>query len=72
MPTLTVTISDTDHAGRALPITIDVQIQDGTAPVMACNLDAFDTGGCCDSRGDSGGAIPLAIGALALILRRRR
>lgn len=69
---LTVTITDTKHDGRALPITIPIQIHDGTAPAMPCNLDDFDTGGCCDSRGRSGGAIPLTISVLALILRRRR
>lgn len=68
---VTVTIIDTRHDGRALPITIPIQIEDGT-PGPACDLDAFSTGGCCDSGGRSGGAIPLTIGVLALILRRRR
>jgi V8-like Glu-specific endopeptidase len=69
---LTVTITDTQHDGRALPITIPIQIEDGTAPATPCDLDDFDTGGCCDSRGASGGALPLALGVLALVLRRRR
>jgi secreted trypsin-like serine protease len=68
---VTVTIIDTQHDGRALPITIPIQIQDGS-PGAACDLDAFATGGCCDSGGASGGAIPLTIGVLALVLRRRR
>ncbi|HZJ64576.1 MAG TPA: trypsin-like serine protease [Kofleriaceae bacterium] len=68
---LTVTITDTKHAGRALPITIKVRIDDGT-PGPPCDLDAFDSGGCCDSRGHSDGALPLAIGVLALVIRRRR
>ena len=68
---LTITITDTKHDGRALPITIPVQIKDGT-PAPTCSLDDFDTGGGCDSRGRSGGAIPLTIGVLLLILRRRR
>jgi Trypsin len=68
---LTVTIIDTQHDGRALPITIPIQIQDGT-PGVACDLDAFSTGGCCDSGGRPGGAIPLTIGVLALLRRRRR
>jgi endonuclease G len=71
---LTVTITDTKHDGRALAITIPIQIQDGT-PALTCDLDDFDTGGCCDSRGHhgrSGGAIPLTIGVLALVMRRRR
>jgi len=69
---VTVTITDTKHDGRALPITIPIRIQDGTAPAMPCNLDDFSTGGCCDSGGHSGGAIPLTISVLALLLRRRR
>ena len=69
---LTVTITDTQHAGRAVPITIKIQITDGTA-APSCDLGALDTGGCCDSGGHrSGGAIPLAIGVLAVVLRRRR
>jgi len=68
---LTVAITDTKRSGRALPITIKVHIEDGT-PGPPCDLDAFDSGGCCDSRGRSDGAIPLAIGVLALVIRRRR
>jgi len=68
---LTVTIIDTKHDGRALPITIPIQIQDGT-PGVACDLDDFATGGCCDSGGRPGGAIPITVGVLALVLRRRR
>lgn len=37
-----------------------------------CDLDAFDTDGCCDSRGHPDGAIPLTIGVLALVIRWRR
>jgi len=68
---LTITITDTKHDGRALPITIPIQITGGT-PAPTCSLDDFDTGGGCNSRGRSGGAIPLTIGVLVLILRRRR
>ena len=68
---LTITITDTKHDGRALPITIPIQIQDGT-PAPACSLEDFDTDGGCNSRGRSDGAIPLTIGVLATLLRRRR
>jgi secreted trypsin-like serine protease len=68
---LTVTITDTKHIGRALPLTIKIQIDDGT-PGPVCDLDDFDTGGCCDSRGRSSGTVPLALAVLALVLRRRR
>jgi endonuclease G len=69
---VTVLITDTRHDGRALPITIPIRIEDGAAP-PSCDLDAFSSGGCCDSGGGgSGGAIPLAIGVLAIVLGRRR
>ena len=68
---LTITITDTQHDGRALPITIPIQIKDGT-PAPTCNLDDFDAVGGCNSRGDAEGAIPLTIGVLGLMLRRRR
>ena len=71
---VTVTITDTKRPGRALPLTIKVQIEDGTAG-PPCNLDDFDTGGCCDSRGrapSSGGAISLTLGVLAALAFRRR
>jgi hypothetical protein len=70
---LVVTITDTKHAGRALPLTIPIHLDDGTASA-GCDVDAFETtdsGGCCDSGGHPGGAIPLAIGVLGLVLRRR-
>jgi uncharacterized protein (TIGR03382 family) len=69
---LTVTITDTKHAGRALTITIPIAIEAGTA-TGACNLDDFASdGGCCDAGGASGAAMPLALGVLALLRRRRR
>jgi len=70
---LTVTVTDILHAGRAVAVTIPIQIEDGTPPAVACNLDNFANEGCCDSGGQgAGGAIPLTIGVLALVMRRRR
>ncbi|HET7504483.1 MAG TPA: Ig-like domain-containing protein, partial [Kofleriaceae bacterium] len=69
--TVTVTITDTHHASRVQTITIPLQIEDGAAP-PTCDVDAFDSGGCCDSGRGQGGAIPLTIGVLALLRRRRR
>ena len=65
---VTVTITDTKHAGRALPLTIPIHIQDGTAP-RSCDINAFSEGGC--SAGGPGG-LPLALAALGLVRRRRR
>jgi MYXO-CTERM domain-containing protein len=68
---LTVMITDTVHDHRAMPLTIHIQIQDGT-PGKACDLDAFSEAGCCSTSGAPGGVIPVAIGVLALVRRRRR
>jgi endonuclease G len=71
---ITITITDTKVPGRSLPLTIKIQIDDG-APGPPCNLDDFDSGGCCDSGGSAGrsaGAIPLALGVLASLAARRR
>jgi secreted trypsin-like serine protease len=66
---LTVTITDATRPSRTVALAIKVHIEDGT-PGPPCDFDDF-TGGC-DSRGGAGGAIPLAIGVLALLFRRRR
>jgi secreted trypsin-like serine protease len=69
---ITVTVTDSRHAGRALAITIPVEIEDGIAP-PTCDVDAFAAAaGGCDSGRGAGGAIPLTIGVLVLVRRRRR
>lgn len=68
---LTVMVTDTRHANRAMSLTVHVQIQDG-APAASCSLDAFSEAGCCATGGGSPGLVPLAIGLLALVRRRRR
>lgn len=68
---ITITITDAKHAGRALPLTIPIHIEDGKAAVT-CDVNAFSEGGCCAVGGQPGGAIPLALGVLALVRRRRR
>jgi hypothetical protein len=69
---LTVTITDTKFAGRALTIEIPIEIAPGSV-AGPCDVDDFPSvGGCCDSGGSSAGALPLTIGALVLVLRRRR
>jgi uncharacterized protein (TIGR03382 family) len=69
---LVVKIIDDKRSTRALSLAIAIDIQAGAAPATPCDLDAFDSGGCCDSGGGSAGALPLAIGVLALLRRRRR
>lgn len=53
---LVVTITDMEHTNRSLDVAIPV----GTA------------GGCCDAGGSPGGAMPLALGVIALVRWRRR
>jgi endonuclease G len=70
---VTVTVTDSAHADRAVPITIPIAIADGAAP-KSCDVNAFSEdagGGCCDS-GHGGGSIPLALGVLAVVIRSRR
>ena len=70
---VTVTVTDSAHTDRAVPITIPIAIADGTAP-KSCDVNAFSEdggGGCCDSS-HGGGSIPLALGVLALVIRSRR
>lgn len=69
-----VTVTDADHTERAVPMTIPITIEDGTAP-KSCNVDAFsggDGGGCCETGGGGTGSIPLALGVLAVVIRSRR
>ena len=70
---LTVMITDTEHPDRAMSVTVPIHIEDGMPPPRPCDINAFsESGGCCDAGGGSGGAIPLAIGVVALARRRRR
>lgn len=68
---VTVKITDSRHAGRALSLTIPIHVEDGAAPAT-CDLAAFsEGGGCCDAGGSAGAAFPLALGVLGLARRRR-
>lgn len=66
---VTVTVTDRCDRGRALDVRIPIQILDGE-PDAACSVDDFD-GGCCDSGRGAGGSLPLALGVLAVLRRRR-
>lgn len=69
---VTVKITDRKTSHRSLSLVIPVAITDGAG--AGCDLSGFDSddGGCCDAGGRSGASIPLAIGVLALVARRRR
>jgi len=54
-------------------MTIPIAITDGTAPA-SCNVDDFsvaESGGCCDAGRNPAGSLPLALGVLVLLRRRR-
>ncbi len=69
--TLTFSITDKTDASRTLSYTIALDITDGE-PADSCDVEDFDSGGCCDSGRSAGGAVPLGIGVLLLLRRRRR
>ena len=69
---VTVTITDAQRPERALAITVPIEIRDGEPPTAACDVLAFDRGGCCDSRAGATSALPLALAVLAIARRRRR
>ncbi len=68
---LTVTVTDRDDRARALDVRIPITVQGGQAD-EECSVDDFDGGGCCDAGRGAGGSLPLAIGVLAVLRRRRR
>jgi secreted trypsin-like serine protease len=71
---LTVRISDAKHSARSVTMTIPIHVQAGApATAVPCDLAAFaDDGGCCDAGSAPRGALPIALGVLALVRRRRR
>lgn len=68
---LSFSITDKTDATRTLSYTIGLDITDGE-PADSCNVEDFDSGGCCDSGRSAGGSLPLGIGVLLLLRRRRR
>lgn len=71
MDKLELTITDKTDATRVLTYTIPLEITDGDAG-DGCDAEDFDSGGCCDSGRSAGGSIPLALGVLAVLLKRHR
>lgn len=71
---VTVTITDNHDANRKLDWVIQIQPVSGEAPAT-CDANAFtgaeDSGGCCDAGRSPAGSLPLALGVL-IVLRRRR
>lgn len=69
---LVVTVTDKADPARALPVTVSVVMEQGTG-AEDCDPEAFgdDGGGCCDTRRNAAGSLPLAL-AVLLVLRRRR
>lgn len=71
---LVVTVTDKNDPTRTATVKVPVTITDGDAGAN-CDPNAFDEGdggGCCDSGRSAGGALPLSLGVLAFLIRRRR
>jgi len=71
---LVVTVADKADPTRAIDVKVNVLINAGD-PGEGCDVDAFgdddDGGGCCDSGRSPAGALPLALGVLAILVGRR-
>ena len=67
---IAISITDKNDATRTLSYTIPIDVTDGTPGT--CDLTGGDSGGCCDARRSAGGSLPLGIGVLLLLRRRRR
>ncbi|HEX7703392.1 MAG TPA: trypsin-like serine protease [Kofleriaceae bacterium] len=68
-----VTITDKHDGSRALEWLMPITVTSGDAPA-ACNANAFssaESGGCCDAGGSPAGSLPLALGVLIMLRRRR-
>ena len=71
--TIGVTITDKHDSSRALAWMMPIAAISGDAPA-SCDANAFsaaDSGGCCDAGRSPAGSVPLALGVL-IVLRRRR
>lgn len=71
-----VTVTDANDPTRTADVKVSVLIQDGS-PGSHCDpmdfgADDSGGGGCCDSGRSAGGALPLSLGVLGVLLRRRR
>ena len=69
-----VTVTDKANPMRTATVKVPVTIEDGDVGEN-CDPNAFgegDGGGCCDSGRSAGGALPLSLGVLAFLIRRRR
>ena len=75
--TIGVTITDTQDTSRKLEWMMAITPTSGEAPA-SCDPNAFsdggtgDGGGCCDAGRDPAGSLPLALGVIVGLRRRRR
>jgi endonuclease G len=68
---VTVTVTDRADSSRKVDVRVPVLVEDG-APGADCSVDDFeDGGGCCDSGRSARGSLPLALGVLLVLWRRR-
>jgi endonuclease G len=71
---LQVLITDAKNSKRALSMTVAFAVQAGPTDGKGCDLGPFggEGGGCCETGHGSAGSIPLALGVVAFVMRRRR
>lgn len=70
---LRVQITDHKNSRRVVTMTVPFTVGVTAAPTKGCDLSGFiDEGGCCETGHGSAGAIPLAIGVVAFVMRRRK
>lgn len=72
--TIGVTITDKANPARALTVTLPVTIAEGEAGADCdpADFQISDEGGCCEAGRGAGGSLPLALGVLVALRRRRR
>lgn len=66
-----VEVADTKDPTRVLTLRMPILVEDGE-PGTGCDPDDFEGGGCCDAGRSAGGSLPLGLGVLLVLRRRRR
>lgn len=68
---MVVEVTDTKDPTRTLTLRMPIIIEDGD-PGSDCDPEDFEGGGCCDAGRSAGGSLPLGLGVLLVLRRRRR
>ena len=69
---MVVEVADTKDPTRVLKLKMPIIIEDGE-PGSDCDPEDFGAdGGCCDAGRSAAGSLPLGLGVLLVLRRRRR